>query len=147
LKIIYFESYFSIRIYRIFTLLRITQYQHLTSKKQAVIKHHCQTYLREGGFPETLSLSENLRYQTIQSYVNTAVFRDVIDRHQLSQPHIVKLFLIHCLQNIASPLSITKIYKTLKSRGETLSRSSLSKVPKNTVIHGGDVRHAIAKRF
>jgi predicted AAA+ superfamily ATPase len=105
--------------------LEITEFENLTSKKQAIIKHHCQIYLDQGGFPETLSLMESVRHQVIQSYVNTAVFRDVIERHSLSQPHIVKLFLIHCLQNIASSLSITKIYKTLKSRGETLSRSAL----------------------
>jgi predicted AAA+ superfamily ATPase len=105
--------------------LGITEFKNLTSKKQAVIKHHCQMYLSQGGFPETLSVTEGVRHQIIQSYVNTAVFRDVIERHSLSQPHIVKLFLIHCLQNIASSLSITKIYKTLKSRGEVLSRSHL----------------------
>lgn len=103
----------------------ISDFNHLTRKNQSLIKHHCQIYLRQGGFPETLSLSDALRYQIIQSYINTAVFRDVIDRHELTQPHMVKLFLIHCLQNIASPLSITKIYQTLKSRGETLSRGSL----------------------
>lgn len=105
--------------------LGISDHQRPTSKKQAIIKHHCEIYLRQGGFTEILLLPRYMGYQIIQSYINTAVFRDVIDRHQLNQPHIVKLFLIHCLQNIAAPLSITKIYKTLKSRGETLSRSSL----------------------
>jgi predicted AAA+ superfamily ATPase len=151
----------------------------VTSKEKALIRHHCDNYLRRGGFPEPLSLPDNLypnnlknwvstssalphnfrshsrlasrqwslapnknseeppcripnfssclgiHYQTIQSYINSAVFRDVIERHQLKRPHIVKLFLIHCLQNIASPLSITKVYNTFKSRGEELSRSTL----------------------
>lgn len=97
----------------------------ITSKEKAIIQYHCNNYLRRGGFPETLMLADNLHYQTIQSYVNSAVFRDVIDRHQLKRPHIVKLFLLHCLQNIASPLSVTKIYHTFKSRGEELSRSAL----------------------
>lgn len=102
-----------------------TQASVLNSKTRAIIKHHCQIYLRNGGFPETLALPNNLSYQTIQSYINTAVFRDVIDRYQLTQAHVIRLFLIYCLQNIAAPLSITKVYKTLKSRGETLSRTNL----------------------
>lgn len=97
----------------------------LTSKEKAIIRYHCKEYLRRGGFPETLSLPDNLHHQTIQSYVNSAVFRDVIDRHQLKKPHLIKLFLLHCLQNIASPLSVTKVYHTFKSRGEELSRGPL----------------------
>lgn len=97
----------------------------LTNKQKSIIKHYCQSYLAQGGFPETLELSANLQRQAIQSYINAAVFRDVVERHQLSNPHIVKLFLTHCLQNIAAPLSITKVFNTFKSRGEKLSRSIL----------------------
>ena len=97
----------------------------ITSKDKAIIRHHAQNYLRRGGFPETLNLADHLHHQTIQSYINSAVFRDVIDRHKLKKPHMVKLFLMHCLQNIASPLSVTKVYNTFKSRGEELSRSTL----------------------
>jgi uncharacterized protein len=103
----------------------VTDTQLLTSKDKSVIKHHCQTYLQRGGFPETLDMPDNLHHQTIQTYVNSAVFRDVIDRHQLKKPHLVKLFLINCLQNISSLLSVTKIYNSFKSKGEELSRGSL----------------------
>lgn len=103
----------------------VIETQSITSKERAIIRHHSENYLRRGGFPETLELSDSLRIQIIQSYVNSAVFRDVIERHQLKKPNIVKLFLIHCLQNIASLLSVTKVYRTFKSRGEELSRSDL----------------------
>ncbi len=96
-----------------------------TSKDRAIIRHHCEHYLKKGGFPETLDVSDALHSQIIQSYVNSAVFRDVVDRHQIKNSHIVKVFLIYCLQNIASPLSITKVYNTLKSLGEELTRSHL----------------------
>jgi uncharacterized protein len=105
----------------------IHELSHLTSKEKAAIRHHAEHYLQRGGFPETLDLSDALHPQTIQSYVNACVFRDVIDRYQLKAPHLVKLFLIHCLQNIASPLSITKVYHTFHSRGEELTRSHLYK--------------------
>lgn len=104
---------------------KISDFQHITSKKQSIIQHHCKNYLKLGGFPETLNLSNGLHHKIIQSYVDTAVFRDIIDRYKLKNPHIVKLFLIYCLQNIASSLSVTKIYKTLKSRGESVGRNLL----------------------
>ncbi|MBS0358115.1 MAG: ATP-binding protein [Proteobacteria bacterium] len=97
----------------------------LTRKEYSVIKHHCANYLLYGGFPEILSLPITLHYQTLQSYIHAAVFRDVIERHNIATPYIVKLFLTHCLQNIAAPLSVTKIHQTLKSRGETLTRNNL----------------------
>lgn len=111
-------------------LLEYLQHQGVAVKKpsakgRAAIVHHAREYLRSGGFPETLELSESLHRQTIQSYVDAAVFRDVIDRHQLKNAHIVKLFLLFCLQNLAAPLSVTKVHKTLKSRGESVGRNSL----------------------
>ena len=98
----------------------------LTSKEESIIRHYFHNYLKYGGFPEILGISNNnLSQKIIQTYVNTAIFRDVIERYKLNKPHIIKLFLLHCLQNIASSLSVTKIYKALKSRGEILSRQSL----------------------
>ncbi len=103
----------------------ITHTKTLSPKIQLILKHEAMHYLRAGGFPETLELPPNLHQRMIQSYVNATVFRDVIERYQLNNPHIIKLFLIHCLQNIAAPLSITKVFNTLKSRGETLARARL----------------------
>lgn len=99
--------------------------QGLTSKDKSIIRHHCQTYLQRGGFPEILDLPDNLHNEIVQNYVNSAVFKDVIERHRLKKPHLVKLFLMSCLQNISSLLSVTKIYNHLKSRGEELNRGSL----------------------
>lgn len=94
-------------------------------KDRAAIKHYTKVYLKRGGFPEPLELSESLHKMTLQTYVDTAVFRDVIDRHQVNNPHIVRVFLIYCLQNISAPLSVTKVHKVLKSRGETIGRNTL----------------------
>ena len=105
--------------------LGINDFKNPIAKEKAVILHHSKVYLRRGGFPETLSLSDTLHHRLIQSYVNAAVFRDVIDRHKLNNPHIVKLFLLHCLQAIAAPLSITKVFNDFKSRGESLTRARL----------------------
>jgi len=96
-----------------------------SAKDRAAIKNYTESYLTRGGFPELLELPDGLHKQILQSYVDAAVFRDVIDRNKLNNPHLVKLFLIHCLQNIAAPLSVTKVHKTLKSRGETIGRNTL----------------------
>lgn len=96
-----------------------------SSKNKSLIRNHCQNYLRFGGFPETLYIPSDQHRDLLQEYVNAVIFRDVVDRYQISNTHVVKLFLIHCLQNLSSPLSITKIYHALKSNGATVGKNSL----------------------
>ncbi len=119
------QEVFPLSISEYLTHQGITERTRFTSKEKAAIQHYTEHYLKRGGFPETLELVDSMQLQIIQTYVNSCVFRDVIDRYQLSNPHIIKMFLIHCLQNLASPLSVTKVYNTFKSRGEELTRSHL----------------------
>ena len=42
-------------------------------------------YLVEGGFPEAQGLAADLRIALLQSYVDTVLFRDVVERYQISQ--------------------------------------------------------------
>lgn len=96
-----------------------------TSKNQSLMRFYSTNYLRLGGFPETLYLKEELHRPLLQEYVNTVIFRDIVERHQINNSHILKLFLVHCLQNISAPLSITKVYHSLKSNGAIVGKNSL----------------------
>jgi len=42
-------------------------------------------YLVEGGFPEAQGLARGLRVELLQGYVDTVLFRDVRERHGVSQ--------------------------------------------------------------
>src|SRR5262249_26339839 len=63
--------------------------------------------------------------EILQEYVNTVIFRDVIERHQISNTQAVKFFLVHCLQNPSSSLSITKLHRALKSNGLNVGKNAL----------------------
>jgi len=97
----------------------------LSSKQQSQRRYHANHYLLAGGFPESLSLTPQDNQLLLQSYMNTVIFRDVVDRHKIANSHVVKMLLFHCLQNPASRLSITKLYHDLKSQGHTLDKGSL----------------------
>ncbi len=103
----------------------ISDINHLSSKQLSHVRHLAQEYLTMGGFPEALFIGRDHHRALMQEYVNAVVYRDVIERHMMTNPHIVKLFLTHCLQNIASGLSITKMYNSFKSQGESLGKNSL----------------------
>ncbi|MFH1334818.1 MAG: ATP-binding protein [Pseudomonadota bacterium] len=96
-----------------------------SSKQKAVMKHHLNTYLRLGGFPETVYLPEGLHRELLQSYIESVVYRDIVERYKLTNVNAVKHLLTHCLKNSATSLSINKIYNAFKSRGNAISKNSL----------------------
>lgn len=97
----------------------------LTTKQRALVMHLQTQYLQQGGFPETLFIPSEQHRLLLQSYVNTVIYRDVVERYDVSNAHMVKQFLLHCLQNMSAPLSINKVYQAFKSMGEVLGKNSL----------------------
>ncbi len=97
----------------------------LTSKNQSLLRYHCQHYLSHGGFPETLFIEPDRYRDLLQSYVNSVIFRDIIDRYKIANTTVLKMFLFFCLQNISAPLSITKKFNDLKSQGASISKNTL----------------------
>ena len=99
--------------------------QNLSTHQKATINHHLQKYLYYGGFPETLNLPENLHRELLQGYTDAVLYRDIIERYQVSNTLALKQFLNHCLQNSAELLSINKLYDSFKSLGYSVGKSSL----------------------
>ena len=97
----------------------------LSSKQQSTIRHHCRHYLQYGGFPETLDLPVNLHRPLLQDYMNTVVFRDVIERHRFSNSTIAKLFFLRCMRQLGGRLSVRKLFRGLKSEGQSVGINSL----------------------
>ena len=97
----------------------------LTTKTKSVLRHYADRYHKHGGFPESLFIEDHKLIELLQSYVNTVVFRDIIERYSITNHHMVKLFLLHCLQCIAAPLSVNKVFNSFKSAGESLSKDKL----------------------
>lgn len=103
------------------------EYHHSAPSSQELskIRHYGERYLQYGGFAESLDLSKTEHHLLLQEYVNTAVYRDVIERHQISNIPIVRLLMTHCLQHLALSLSVTKVYNDFKSQGYSLTKNSL----------------------
>lgn len=99
--------------------------KNLTSKQQAVIQHHLGHYLQWGGFPETLNTSAALHREILQGYMDSVIYRDIIERHQVKNTVALQALLLHTLQNAANLLSINKFFNQLQSRGIRVSKDSL----------------------
>lgn len=78
------------------------------------IFHH---YLTEGGFPEILPFAPDVKQQTLQEYLDVVIFRDIIERHDIKNPTLIKYMILSMIHNVGKPFSINKFYNEIKSQG------------------------------
>lgn len=78
-----------------------------------------------GGFPEVQSLSPDLRVRVLQDYVHVVVLRDVIERHQVTNPGAVRALVRQLLAAPAAPFSVHKAFNDLKSQGFRLGKDTV----------------------
>lgn len=93
-----------------------------TSKWQACF----DDYLRVGGFPELVHAEVRARQtELLQGYVESVMFRDVAERHGVSNLVALRAFLRQLVQRPASTVSISKLHADLKSRGIGVGKDAL----------------------
>ncbi len=84
-----------------------------------------ETFLEQGGFPELIKLEDGLKRKTLQEYFDVMVFRDLIERYEISQPTLLKYFCKRVIGNSAGEFSVNKIYNELKSQGYKVSKDTI----------------------
>lgn len=82
-------------------------------------------YLNVGGFPEAQALEPRSRIELLRNYVDVVLLRDIVERHNLSQPQVLRWLVQHLLGNAAGAFSINKFHADLKSRGVAVGKDSL----------------------
>lgn len=82
-------------------------------------------FLLEGGFPETIGQEPEMHRTLLQGYTESVIYRDIVDRYQISNTHSIKQLLAHCLRNSATIFSVSKMYNQFKSMGYAISKNSL----------------------
>lgn len=82
-------------------------------------------YLTSGGFPEAQGLDTRNRMELLRTYVDVVLLRDVVERHNLSQPQVLRWLVQQLLGNAAGAFSINKFHADLKSRGVAVSKDTL----------------------
>ncbi|MFC2049517.1 ATP-binding protein, partial [Chlamydiota bacterium] len=82
-------------------------------------------FLRVGGFPGIQTMPPHEQLEMLQNYVETVIFRDIIERHQIANVTLLKYFIHFLLKGIAAPFSINKFYKDIKSQGHKAGKDTL----------------------
>jgi predicted AAA+ superfamily ATPase len=97
----------------------------LTPAERSAIEKRFREYLVQGGFPEAQGMAPPMRETLLQSYVDTLLIRDVVERYQVTQVAALRWLTRHCLRNPAGMLSVHGMYRDLKAQGHGVAKDTL----------------------
>ena len=97
-----------------------------TTKERLMIQNAFSEYWESGGFPEVAGLKKDLRIKIHQEYFNAILFRDVVERYDISHPKALTDLAQWLIDNNSSLYSINKLTGYLKSLGYSVPKSSVS---------------------
>lgn len=98
----------------------------LSTKKRLIVQKAFEVYWAAGGFPEVAGLDRQLRIKTHQEYLNAMLFRDLVERHDISHPKAVVDLAHRLMDNTASLYSINNLTGYLKSLGHKAPKTAVS---------------------
>jgi hypothetical protein len=87
--------------------------------------HFFQQYLLSGGFPEVIEFDAAVRRQTLQEYLDVVIYRDIIERHAIKNPSVIKYMIRSMIHNSGKLFSVNKFYQDVKSQGYQVGKDSL----------------------
>ena len=96
-----------------------------SSKSLSFIKHSFEEYLIYGGFPETIGQDSVIQKRILSDYVNLIVYKDLIERYGITNTSLLKHLIKYTFVNMATLVSITKLYNDFKSNGFKLGKETL----------------------
>jgi len=93
-----------------------------TPAERSMAEGRLAEYLVVGGFPEAQGLAPALRTELLQGYVDTVLFRDIVERHGISQVAALRWLVRHCLRSPAGSFSVHRLHLDLKAQGLAVGR-------------------------
>lgn len=96
-----------------------------TPAERSLIEKRFRDFLLEGGFPEAQGLSATTRVELLQGYVDTVLFRDVVERYGVSQVAALRWLVRQCLRNPAGSFSAHRLHQDLKAQGHGVAKDAV----------------------
>lgn len=97
-------------------------YDKKTQDRLGQIFHH---YLSEGGFPEIISFDPDVKQRTLQDYLDVVIYRDIIERHNIKNPTLIKYMILSMVHNVGKPFTVNKFYNDIKNQGFQIGKDIL----------------------
>ena len=97
----------------------------LTGRGRSWLERALLDWLEAGGFPEMQGLDAATRQRLLRDYVDVAMLRDVVERHDVRNVAGLRWLVRHLLGNAGSRFSVEKFHGALKSQGLAIARDTL----------------------
>ncbi len=95
------------------------------TKQQDFYLKHLRKYLITGGFPEIVDFSADVRLSVLQEYTHTVIYRDIVERHNITNLTVLKNLIKVLLKSISARFSAHKCFKDFKSQGLVVSKNTI----------------------
>lgn len=96
-----------------------------SSNSLSFIKNALESYLINGGFPETIHENKQISRKILSDYLELIVYKDVVDRYNIQNRALLKILNKYCFTNISTLISFTKLFNEFKSQGFKLSKDTI----------------------
>jgi predicted AAA+ superfamily ATPase len=96
-----------------------------TPVARSLVEKRFREFLVEGGFPEAQGLPAAVRFELLQGYVDTVLFRDVVERYKVSQVGALRWMVRQCLRNPAGSFSAHRLHLDLKAQGHGVAKDAV----------------------
>ncbi|RLC03940.1 MAG: ATP-binding protein [Deltaproteobacteria bacterium] len=98
----------------------------MSTKKRLLVQKAFEEYWETGGFPEVVGLDRHLRIKIHQEYFHAVLFRDLVERHDISHPRAVMDLAHRLIDNTGSLYPNNSLTGYLKSLGHKAPKSAVS---------------------
>ena len=98
----------------------------LSTRRRLLVRKAFDDYWERGGFPEVAGLDRALRIRVHQEYWGAMLFRDLVERHDVSHPRAVSDLAQRLVDNTASLYSVNRLTGYLQSLGHRAPKAAVS---------------------
>ena len=97
----------------------------LLREERVRLEREFAAWLVAGGFPEAQGLDAAPRHRLLRDYVDVAVLRDVVERHEVGNVTGLRWLVRQLLGNAGGSFSVEKFHAALRSQGIAIARDTV----------------------
>jgi uncharacterized protein len=109
------------------------RYHKILDKKPTVFDMHYSAKLRQaikdyveiGGFPEVQRMDRHSRVKVLQSYIDSVILKDIVERHNVSNIKTLKHLVRAIMNSTGEKFSVNKFYNAMKALSIKCTKNSL----------------------
>ena len=113
---------YNFREYLTASKLDYSESAYLTTKLNGRIRSAAQSYLTDGGFPESLMFVNRRSY--VENIYQKILYGDILARNAIRNPESLRLMMKKIAETVTSELSISKLSGTIQAAGVKLSKDT-----------------------